>query len=162
MLPPRKSGTIRQRSGGTDERGQHHTRLRICSVVIAADPLRPTKFAARETAYEQADFSRTIVRCVVTMPDERTSLPLLTELSTRIESAQQDFQRVADEVFNRLEAIDPDLVGALAGLFERRQAAAHYLATVQFDDRPNVYATLAAGKRSRVLEAVIRMKHGIF
>jgi|GEM_PF-2350471 len=96
------------------------------------------------------------------MPDERTSLPLLTELSTRIESAQQDFQRVADEVFNRLEAIDPDLVGALAGLFERRQAAAHYLATVQFDDRPNVYATLAAGKRSRVLEAVIRMKHGIF
>jgi len=96
------------------------------------------------------------------MPDERTSLALLTELSTRIENAQQDFQRVAEEVFNRLEAIDPDLVGALVGLFERRQAAAHYLATVQFDDRPNVYATLAAGKRSCVLEAIVKVKHGIF
>lgn len=96
------------------------------------------------------------------MPNERTSLPLLAELSTRIESARQDFQRVADEVFNRLEAIDPDLVGALVGLFERRQAAAHYLATVQFDNRPSVYATLAAGKRGRVLEAIAKMKHGIF
>jgi len=96
------------------------------------------------------------------MPDERTSLPLLAELSSRIESAQQDFQRVADEAFNRLEAIDPDLVGVLVGLFERRQVAAHYLATVQFDNQANAYAVLAAGERCRIMETLDRVKHGIF
>ena len=89
-------------------------------------------------------------------------LRLLAELSASIESAQQAFQRVADEAFNRLEAIDPDLVAVLLDLFERRQAAASYLARIQFDDDPNAYATLAAGKRDRILELITRVKHGIF
>jgi len=71
-------------------------------------------------------------------------------------------RRVADEAFNRLEAIDPDLVAALLDLFERRQAAASYLAGIQIDDDPNAYATLAAGKRDRVLELITRVKHGMF
>lgn len=78
---------------------------------------------------------------------------LLAELSARIESAQEVFQRVAEEAFSRLEAIDPDLVAVLLELFERRQAAASYLASVQIDDDPNAYATLAAGKRDRILDA---------
>jgi hypothetical protein len=86
----------------------------------------------------------------------------LAELSASIESAQQAFQCVADEAFSRLEAIDPDFVAALLELFERRQAAASYLATIQFDDEPNAYATLAAGKRDRILELIARVKHGIF
>lgn len=90
------------------------------------------------------------------------NLLLLAELSTRIENTQQDFQKVADEAFSRLEVIDPDLVAILLELFERRQAAAHYLATVQFDDQPNACATLAAGERNRILEAVAKAKHGIF
>jgi hypothetical protein len=93
---------------------------------------------------------------------DNCNLPLLAELSTRIENAQQDLQRVADEAFSRLELIDPDLVAALLELFERRQAAAHYLATIQFDDRPNAYAVLAAGERSRIMETLDRVKHGIF
>lgn len=86
---------------------------------------------------------------------------LLAELSARIENTQQDFQRVADEAFSQLEGIDPELTAALLELFERRQAAAHYLATIRFDDRPNAYATLAAGERSRLLETLDRVKHGI-
>ena len=86
----------------------------------------------------------------------------LAELSASIESAQQAFQHIADEAFSRLEAIDPDFVAALLELFERRQAAASYLATIQFDDEPNAYATLAAGKRNRILELITRVKHGIF
>lgn len=93
---------------------------------------------------------------------DNCNLPLLAKLSTRIEDAQQDLQRVAGEVFSRLEAIDPDLVAALLELFERRQAAAHYLATIQFDDRPNAYAVLAAGERCRIMETLDRVKHGIF
>jgi len=89
-------------------------------------------------------------------------LLLLAELSTRIENTQQDFQRVADEAFRQLEVIDPDLVAILLELFERRQAVAHYLATVQFDDQPNAYAALAAGERNRILETVAKAKHGIF
>lgn len=87
---------------------------------------------------------------------------LLAELSASIESAQEAFQRVADEAFSRLEAIDPDLVAALLELFGRRQAAASYLAGIQIDDDPNAYATLAAGKRDRILELIARAKHGIF
>lgn len=86
----------------------------------------------------------------------------LAELSASIESAQQAFQRVADEAFSRLETIDPDFVAALLQLFERRQAAASYLARIQFDDESNAYATLAAGKRDRILELIARVKHGIF
>lgn len=87
---------------------------------------------------------------------------LLAELSASIESAQQAFQRITDEAFSRLEAVDPDLVAALLELFERRQAAASYLARIQFDDEPNAYAALAAGKRDRILELITRVKHGIF
>ena len=86
----------------------------------------------------------------------------LAELSASIESAQQAFQGVADEAFSRLEAVDSDLVAALLELFERRQAAASYLAGIQFDDEPNAYAALAAGKRDRILELITRVKHGIF
>lgn len=86
----------------------------------------------------------------------------LAELSASIESAQQALQCAADEAFSRLEAIDPDLVAALLELFERRQAAASYLARTQFDDEPNVYAMLAAGKRDRILELITSVKHGIF
>jgi len=86
----------------------------------------------------------------------------LAELSANIDSAQQVFQRVADEAFDRLEAIDPDFVAALLELFGRRQAAASYLARTQFDDESNVYATLAAGKRDRILELLASVKHGIF
>lgn len=93
---------------------------------------------------------------------DKCNLPLLAELSTRIGNARQDLQRVTDEAFSQLEAIDPDLVAALLELFERRQAAAHYLATIQFDDRPNAYAVLAAGERSRIMETLDRVKHGIF
>jgi CRP-like cAMP-binding protein len=82
----------------------------------------------------------------------------LVELSASIESAQQAFQLVADEAFRRLEAIDPDFVAALLELFERRQAAASYLATIRFDVEPNAYATLAAGKRDRILELIARVK----
>jgi len=90
------------------------------------------------------------------------SLPQLAELSARIENAQQDLQRVADEAFSQLEAIDSDLVAALLELFEHRQAAAHYLATVQFDNQANAYAVLAAGERCRIMETLDRVKHGIF
>ncbi|TAM99985.1 MAG: hypothetical protein EPN40_04560 [Rhodanobacteraceae bacterium] len=86
----------------------------------------------------------------------------LVELSASIESAQQAFQRVADEAFSRLEAIDPDLVAALLELFGRRQAAANYLARIQLDDEPNAYATLAAGKRDRIMELFARVKRGMF
>lgn len=86
----------------------------------------------------------------------------LAELSASIESAQQEFQRVTEEAFSRLEAIDPELVAALLELFERRQAAASYLAGIQIDDESNAYATLAAGKRDRILERITRVKHGIF
>ena len=86
----------------------------------------------------------------------------LAELSASIENAQQAFQGVADEAFSRLEAVDPDFVAALLDLFERRQAAASYLARTQFDDEPNVYAMLAAGKRDRILELITSVKHGIF
>lgn len=89
------------------------------------------------------------------------NLSLLAELSVRIENTQQDCQRVADEAFSQLEVIDPELAAALLELFERRQAAAHYLATTRFDDRPNVYAILAAGERRRILETLDRVKHGI-
>jgi hypothetical protein len=84
------------------------------------------------------------------------------ELSASIESAQQAFQRVADMAFRRLEAIDPDFVAALLELFERREAAASYLARIQFDDEPNAYAALAAGKRDRIVELLARVKQGIF
>lgn len=84
----------------------------------------------------------------------------LAELSASIESAQQAFQRVADAAFSRLEVADPDLVEALLDLFERRQAAASYLARIQFDDEPNAYAALAAGKRDRILELIARVKNG--
>lgn len=86
----------------------------------------------------------------------------LAELSASIESAQQALQRVADEAFSRLEAIDPGLVAALVELFGRRQAAASYLAGIQIDDDPNAYATLAAGKRDCILELITRVKHGMF
>jgi len=86
----------------------------------------------------------------------------LAELSASIENAQQAFQGVADEAFSRLEAVDPDFVAALLDLFERRQAAASYLARIQFDDEPNAYAALAVGKRDRILELITRVKHGIF
>jgi hypothetical protein len=86
----------------------------------------------------------------------------LAELSATIDSAQQVFQRVADEAFDRLEAFDPDFVAALLELFGRRQAAAGYLARTQFDDESNVYATLAAGERDRILELLASVKHGIF
>lgn len=45
----------------------------------------------------------------------------LAEISASIDSAQQAFQRVADEAFSWLEAIDPDLVAALLELFGRRR-----------------------------------------
>jgi len=93
---------------------------------------------------------------------DNSSLPQLAELSARIENAQQDLQRVADEAFSQLEAIDSDLVAALLELFEHRQAAAHYLATVQFDNQANAYAVLAAGERCRIMETLDRVKHGIF
>ena len=86
----------------------------------------------------------------------------LAELSASIKSAQQALQCVADEAFSQLEAIDPDLVAALLELFDRRQVAASYLAGIQIDDDPNAYATLAAGKRDRILELITRVKHGIF
>lgn len=86
----------------------------------------------------------------------------LAELSASIENAQQAFQGVADEAFSRLEAVDPDFVAALLDLFERRQAAASYLAGIQIDDDPNAYATLAAGKRDCILELITRVKHGMF
>lgn len=86
----------------------------------------------------------------------------LAELSASIGSAQQAFQGVADEAFSRLEAVGPDLVAALLELFGRRQAAASYLARTHFDDEPNAYATLAAGKRDRILELITKVKHGIF
>jgi hypothetical protein len=89
-------------------------------------------------------------------------LHLLAELSANIDTAQQAFQRAADEAFSRLETIDPDFVAALLDLFERRQAAASYLARIQFDDESNAYATLAAGKRDRILELLASVKHGIF
>jgi hypothetical protein len=86
----------------------------------------------------------------------------LAELSATIDSAQQVFQRVADEAFDRLEAIDPDFVAALLELFGRRQAAASYLARTQFDDESSIYTTLAAGKRDRVMELLASVTHGIF
>lgn len=89
------------------------------------------------------------------------NLSLLAELSARIENTQQDFRRVADQAFSQLEVIDPELAAALLELFEGRQAAAHYLATVRFDDRSNAYAILAAGERHQILEAVARVQHGI-
>lgn len=87
---------------------------------------------------------------------------LLAELSASVESAQQAFQRVAYEAFSRLETVNPDLVAALLELFERRQAAASYLAGIQIDDEPNAYAALAAGKRDRIMELITRVKHGMF
>lgn len=87
----------------------------------------------------------------------------LAEISASIDSAQQVFQRVADEAFSWLEAaIDPDLVAAVLDLFGRRQAAAGFLAGLRIDDESNAYATLAAGKRDRILELITRVKHRIF
>ena len=87
---------------------------------------------------------------------------VLAKLSTRLQNTQIDFQRAADEALRQLEEIDPELVASLLELFESRQAAAYYLATVQFDDDLNGYATLAAGKRGRILESLSKAKHGIF
>lgn len=86
----------------------------------------------------------------------------LAEISASIDSAPQAFQRVADEAFSWLEAVDPDLVAALLELFGRRQAAAGFLAGLRMDEERNAYATLAAGKRDRILELITRVKHGIF
>lgn len=85
----------------------------------------------------------------------------LAELSTDIDAARQAFQPTADVAFSRLASIDPEVAEALIGLFERRQAAASYIARIRFDDEPNAYATLAAGKRDSILELVAKVSRAM-
>jgi len=90
------------------------------------------------------------------------NLTLLAELSVRVDNAQRDFQRVADEAFDRLKVIDPDLAVAVQNLFGLRQKAVSWLATARLGDYSNAYAVLAAGNRDLILETMTRVEYGIF
>lgn len=77
---------------------------------------------------------------------------LFAALASEMEAADEDWQRAAEGAFERLHALDPELLKlAIRALLSNSAAADFFARKFVYADHGNGYAALATGKRDKII-----------